>query len=110
MSTTGTVKTPLGFLDTWGGRFANTPDYTGPTSYVNGTGDLLSPEAFGFNNNILFTTGSITFDGLYEAVPQSGGLGYCKWYVRWYVISTGLEVGNGVDLSGSTCKLLAIGV
>ena len=105
----GTTQKILGQVDTFGGHFWSPINYLGPSSYVQG-GDTIDPRAFGFNNSIFTLTGSIDGTGTYQAVPLlfSGGVNPV-WRIMWLVIATGLQVANGVNLSGITVGLSAIG-
>lgn len=105
----GTTKPILGQVDTFGGHFWSPLGYSGPASYVQG-GDTISPASFGFNNSIFSLTGSIDGTDTYEAVPLALSVGPNPvWRVVWRVMATGLEVANGVNLSGITVMLNAIG-
>lgn len=105
----GSVKQGYSFLDTFGGRFFNTVDYSGPAGYVINVGDVLSPQAFGFNNTIQFVWASGTQSGLYYAVPFPVNNGVTQWHLRWFIVGTGVEVANGLPLTGQTLKLTAVG-
>ena len=96
--------------DTWGGKFYGSADYTGVNPYVAGTGEKLSPQAFGCPERILFAIGGGSNDGGYYVECYPSGTGYCDWYARWYVATTGAEVGNGTDLSAKTVKLMVVGI
>jgi hypothetical protein len=110
MALVGSARQTQGFADVFGGRFFNTIDYTGVSSYLHGTGELIDPHFFGFNNTIeTFMEISISQDGLYYAQAQPVNNGVTKWYLRWFQISTGLEVANATNLSSSTLKISAIG-
>jgi hypothetical protein len=105
----GSVTRILGAVDTFGGHFWSPVGYSGPASYVQG-GDTIDPKAFGFNNSIFTLVGSIDGTDTYEAVPLCVSSGVNPvWRVFWRVIATGLEVANGVNLSGVTVGLSAIG-
>jgi hypothetical protein len=110
MAGPGKVQAVSGQNDTFGGKFFTVADYTGVASYVNGTGELLSPTAFGCPNTILSVIGeSIAISGDYYVVCQPKGTGLCQWYARWFVVATGVEVANAVNLSAKTVKLSVIG-
>ena len=103
------TQTP-GLLDTWGGKTMDTVDWVGPASYVNGTGELIAPTAFGCFSNLLYADGSLSQSGNFQAVCQPVNSGYTQWRLRWFVVSTGLEVANGVNLAAETAKLFGFGV
>jgi hypothetical protein len=109
MAGPGTVKSSYSFLDTFGGRFFNTVDYSGVAAYVNGTGELLSPNAFGFKNTIQFVWASGTQSGLYYGICFPVNNGVTNWYIRWFVVGTGVEIASGTPLNGQTLKLTAVG-
>lgn len=111
----GAGNTVFGFADVFGGHQFNTIDYSGPTAYNNTgnqatSGDTLSHRMFGFENTIECII-CVTIDqtGTYEVIQQPKNNGVTGWYLRWFVVSTGVEVANGVNLSAFTVKLAAIG-
>ena len=112
MAVVGTVNFNKAYnaQDNWGGKFYGSPDYTGVASYVAGTGEKLSPQAFGCPERILFAIASGSEDGGYYGICYPSGTGYCDWYVRWYVATTGAEVANATDLSAKTIKIMAVGI
>lgn len=104
-----------GQADIFGGRQFNCIDYKGPTSYNNTgvgatSGDSLSHRMFGFENTIQAII-CVTIDqtGTYEAIQQPDRTGVTGWHLRWFVVSTGAEVANGVNLSAVIVKIAAIG-
>jgi hypothetical protein len=106
----GTAKQVNGFADVFGGKNFNTVDYSGPTSYVNGTGDKLDPKAFGAFNDIIAIIGtSIDQSGTYYVVGQPVNNGVTAWYLRWFTVGTGAEVTNATNLSTKTVKLAIVG-
>lgn len=113
----GTVKKDnSGQRDVFGGKQFGSPDYAGPTSYNNtGTGstsgDSISPSQLGFFNIILtpLTSGTLDQSGTYFIRWQPQQNGDTPWKIRWFVVSTGAEVANGVNLSTFTVKLAALG-
>ena len=105
-----TSQTP-GIVDTWGGKCVDVIDWTGPTSYVNGTGEVIPSTAFGCFNNLLFVQPSMSVSGNYLADVQPSAVGaYTKWNIRFFLVSTALEVTNGTNLSAETFKLWGFGV
>lgn len=114
----GTVKaTQQGQRDVFGGKQYDTIDYAGPTSYTNtGTettsGDgPIPPSFFGFFNTIVTPWGSGNMDqsGTYFVRWRSVQNGLTPWRLHWFVVATGAEVANGVNLSGFIVKISAIG-
>jgi len=110
----GAASTVFGFADVFGGHMFNTIDYSGPTAYNNtGTpatsGDTMSHRFFGFENTIeSFTGESLDQSGTYYVIAQPLNDGVTSWKLRWFT-TAGVEVANGVNLSGFTVKLSAIG-
>jgi hypothetical protein len=97
-------------------------NYTGPSSYANGTsgGDEVDCQGVtgaqskvrGINSIItgISVSGLYTIEAWPSATsPTNAGPGPLTWYLRWMVISTGLEVGNGVNLSGEKSIIAVIG-
>ena len=99
-----------GLLDTFGGKNADWIDWQGPTSYVNGTGELMTPSAFGSYNELLWANASGSQSGNYYGVCFPVNSGYTQWYLRWFVVATGVEVANAVNLSAEKLKAFGIGV
>lgn len=98
----------------------NMVDHYGPTSYTTGGEVWPQQSVYGGPNsvglsNLQWVNGGTTEDGLYRIVPIFGGTagnpaptkGSIK--LKWYVISTGLEVAAAVNLSASVIRLLAVG-
>jgi hypothetical protein len=113
----GTVKKEQGGQrDVFGGKQFSVIDYAGPTSYANSgvgatSGDQITPSMFGFFNTILCPIISDGFDqsGTYEMIWQPVQSGLTPWRVRWFVVATGVEVANGVNLSAYVVKMAALG-
>jgi hypothetical protein len=110
----GTTKQIAGFQDVFGGKNFNTVDYSGPTSYFGGAGsaggDKLDPKAFGAFNDIIAVIGTSSDQtGTYFVHPRPVNNGVTQWYLRWFVVSTGVEAANGTNLSGFTLKISIIG-
>ena len=110
----GSAAQPNGWGDTWGGQFVSPIDYTAKAaSYVGGTGGgegPLDPKAFGCPNGLRFVIGGGSEDFTLIAVPFCTGTGYGKWYLRYYVSTTGAELANGQSVAGIKFKIFAIGV
>jgi hypothetical protein len=104
----GKSKPILGLQQTFGGMFWSPLDISGSSSYVAG-GDVVSPQSFGFNSYIHELVGGVSQSGNYQAVPRALNSGFTQWQLMWFVVSTGLQVGAGVNLSGETVRLAAIG-
>ena len=54
-------------------------------------------------------TGGVSQSGNYRAEPRALNSGFTQWQLVWFVMSTGLQVGAAVNLSGETVRLAAIG-
>ena len=106
-----TATQTQGLVDTWGGKFTDIIDWTGPKSYTNGTGELIPPSALGCPNNLLFADSCVSVSGTYRGVcrPYAAG-GYTKWYLQIVVMATGAEVTNATDLSAEKFKVWGFGV
>jgi hypothetical protein len=111
MALTGTVALNGAFnaQDTFGGKFYMTADYTGVNPYVPTVGEKLDPKAFGGSERILAAWGSGSEDGGFFVICYPSGPGYCDWYARWYISTTGAEA-TAVDLSAKTVKLTVISI
>ncbi len=98
-----------GLLDTWGGKFTDFIDWTGPVLYATG-GETINATDFGCPNNLLFAVGSASVSGTYFTVarPVAAG-GYTTWKLMWYVSATGAEAG-AIDLSAEKAKVFGVGV
>lgn len=77
---------------------------TGPASYVTG-GDSVTLENNRRFIDVLFG-GNLTLSGTYfvRSIP-SAAQERATWKVKWFVTSTGAEVGAGTNLSGETIVL-----
>lgn len=80
----------------------------GPTSYSQTTGDaVVGPTGEYFD----YFAPTMTVSKTYEVrfFPSAQNTTRASWTAKWYVISTGLEVANGVNLSAELIQTLAIG-
>lgn len=99
-----------GYPQSNGGKIQSQIALPGPTSYTT-AGFTVQAQQFAMKG-IEFVNGCISTDGLFEAsavapsktVPKSS----IKIFV--WVTATGVQVGNGVDLSGSTFVFQAQGI
>jgi hypothetical protein len=88
-------------------------DIAGPASYTGGQGNgqIISANAFGLLYIRAVTSApdvDSTETWFVRVVPVGKGA-QPTFRVRWYVISTGAEVGNGVNLSGGKVRYLVVG-
>lgn len=120
------MRTLFGFPTSWGNKRASVFPHAGPSSYHQvslgspsgspvANGDTLEAVQAGFKQ-FDFVMGGITDDGLYEVkcIPlgdSSDPNAACQttYCLMWFVVATGLEVADLVNLSGSTVRLLAVG-
>lgn len=124
------LKKYAGGRDVWGGRGVFFAQYQGPASYVNSATYATSGEIIdsvgaltelGAANTPLrgieAIPHTVTVSGTYlirfspNAVGAAGTpLGPPKrWFAHWYVISTGAEVANAVDLHTEVALVMIIG-
>ena len=104
----GATHPILGVQQTFGGMYWSPLDVSGSASYVQG-GDAISPQSFGFNSYIWSLAGGVSQSGNYRAEPRALNNGFTQWQLVWFVVSSGLQVGAAVNLSGETERLAAIG-
>lgn len=80
---------------------------TGPTSYANPAGDVVSGPPNTYFDFIAF---AMSVSKTYEVkfFPSTTNTSRATWTAKWYVIATGAEVGNGVNLSAESIQTLAI--
>lgn len=104
-----TIDKSIGsYHDSSNARIRKIAGYTGPNPYNTG-GDLIKPGDLGMSRIelILFSNALSGTTPLYPAWnpdPTTGG-----GKVKWIVASTGVEVAQGVDLSGYFTRFEAIG-
>lgn len=79
----------------------------GPASYSQTTGDVVS---FAINEYIDFIAEALTISKTYTVsfIPAVTG-NRQVWTARWFVNSTGAEVGNGVSLVGESIQTVIFG-
>lgn len=85
-------------------------DFIGPASYVNGTGIQVNAIDFLFNRQIEYMHISNSQDLVHQAkviYDKSGP--QASFYIKFFVIATGAEVANAVDLSTKTFRIEAWG-
>lgn len=94
-----------------GGRFTrpNIGNVTGPTSYLNGTGQTIFAKSFGLRS-FSWIGCSMSVSGTYfvrfdpvSATPNASAA------LRWFVTATGAEVANTTNLSAETVIVRTIG-
>lgn len=80
---------------------------SGPTSYSQTTGDPVTALP---NTYFDYIAPTMTVSKTYEVrfFPSATNTSRATWTAKWYVISTGAEVGNGVNLSAESIQTLAI--
>ncbi len=72
---------------------------TGPSSYSQSTGDPLSAFQYGGQFDSVFPTPQDP-TGTYYAQPRPSAVGAkATWSLHWFVVATGAEVANAVNLS-----------
>lgn len=116
------MSRPLpGFPDSFGSHRASVFPVTGPASYAQYTapttgGQNVQVSGPGGVKDVEFALGAVSTNGLYRAevvqvesstlngVPVANS----QIVLKWYVVSTGAQVANAVDLSGVTVNLLVI--
>lgn len=101
----------MAVTNTKGGRFTrqNAATVTGPTSYANGTGQLIYNTGYGLRG-FTFVGTSMSVSGTYfvrwqpkTATPNAQGI------LRWFVTATGLEVANTTNLSAEKVNIFVFG-
>ena len=108
----GTGGGPL-YPDFIGRRATFVGNGTGPTSYVLGTGDLVTLNLPNYYIDALLG-GVTSISGKYVVYPNPAGTGARQqWYLRWfYVLASAGTVGNEVtsttNLSGESVQLGAL--
>lgn len=82
---------------------------TGPTSYSQTTGDVVSAVGYETYFDEVFNTPQDP-TGTYkaEARPSAVG-GRATWSLHWIVVATGAEVANAVNLSTYSLQVSAFG-
>jgi hypothetical protein len=112
-----------GGRDVWGGHGVMFANYTGPASYVNSATFSTSGEIIDSIGGLSELGAANTFMRSIDAIPDVNSVsgtyriafvptaaGPCKrWNAHWYVISTGAEVANGVDLHTEKAIVMIIG-
>lgn len=80
---------------------------TGPAAYANPAGDALSGP---FSEYLDYVAPAMSVSKTYEVnmVPNTVGTTRAAWVAKWYVVSTGAEVANGVNLSAESVQFMAL--
>lgn len=103
-----TDKILPGYEESVGAKLFAIVDHYGPSSYVNGTGEVY-PASNLQRGGFDAVEGSVSFSGTYEALVFYGstniGNGVPSVTLRWYVVSTGAEVANATNLSAEAVRL-----
>jgi len=94
--------------DTLGIRFLHTIDHDGPSSYTTG-GETIQATVFGMKE-VVGIDCSGSDNSAHSTVPVFVKKGNTTSFkLMWIVVATGLEVANGINLSGRFVKLTAMG-
>lgn len=82
---------------------------TGPSSYNQTTGDPVTVASPGVYLDAV--NQAMTVSKTYEVrfYPSATNTTRASWVAKWYVISTGAEVTNAVDLSAEKIQFSAMG-
>lgn len=96
-----------GYPDRIGKRFAFVGYGSGPASYVTG-GDTVTLGAFQNYIDWMGDATSISDTYFLRAIPSAVGP-RATWEMKWFVISTGNEVANGVNLSAEQVQVGGFG-
>ena len=100
-------KFPNGYPANAGGKVIGPYLLPGVPSYSQATPPTLKIASL---RSIDFVGDSVSVSGTYLTRCQPSALGTPNsWIIRWYVVSTGLQVANAVDLSAETVQLLVLG-
>lgn len=111
-----------GYPDSFGAKKVSIFPINGPSSYAQYTApttggqDVIVTGPSGLKM-VDFVQGAVTTDGLhraevvqYESATVNGvPLAFAKIVLKWYVVATGAEVANAVNLSSKVVYLLAFG-
>jgi len=111
-----------GYPDAWGNKRVSVFPVTGPASYAQYTApttggqDVRVMPAAGVKS-VDFAVGAVSTDGVHRAeVVQIEAASYngltmprMQLVLKWYVVSTGAEVGAGVNLSTKTVYVWVVG-
>lgn len=102
-----TIDRTIGaFFDSSAGRLRRIGRYVGPNPYVTGGDPLLPADVAMGRIELLDIAAALDATGanmrilVWNSVTQK---------VQWFVSTTGVEVANGVDLSGFAARFEAIG-
>ncbi len=117
------MNRPLdGYPDAWGAHKASVFPVTGPNPYATYTapstgGQVVQVSGPAGVKTVDFAVGGVSNSGLYRAevvqIESStlNGVALARTALRlkWYTLSSGAAVNNGVDLSAETVNILVIG-
>ena len=101
----------MSVTSTKGGRFTrqNRGVVVGPTSYANPGGQAIYSKSFGlrgFQHIACSMSVSGTYYGMWQ--PASTNPGNTD-HIHWFVTATGVEVGNGINLSAESLVVFVQG-
>src|ERR1700677_4545758 len=98
-----------GYLDRTGRRTHFCGYGTGPSSYSQTTGDALTIPGYETYIDDVFPTAQDP-TGTYYAQPRPSAVGArSTWSLHWFVVATGAEVANAVNLSTYSLQVSAFG-
>lgn len=94
-----------GYPDLIGRRQAMVGYGSGPASYSQTTGDVISiPGYERYIDSVLSISQDPTGTYIGQARPSAVGA-RATWSIHWYVVATGVEVANGVNLSAYNLQI-----
>jgi len=112
-----------GFPDAWGNKRVSVMRVTGPASYAQYTAPTTGGQDVPLQPNsgvkfADFAIGAVSDAGTHRAevvqIEPSlvGGLTVprTRLVLKWYLLSTGAEIGGGVNLSAQTVSIWVVGV
>ena len=103
------IRLYKGYPDRVGRRLVFAGSGIGPASYSQATGDVIQP--FAFQNYIdSIDSGIQSVSGTFVAYARPSAAGPRQtWSLHYFVVSTGAEVANAVNLSAETFVVSGFG-
>lgn len=97
-----------GYPDLIGKREAFVGFGSGPSSYLQSTGDPLVSPKFQFFFDAVFSAMSVSKTYYVRFYPSGTGARQ-TWIAKWYVVATGAETADAVNLSAEKVQIGGFG-
>lgn len=119
MALTAQQKAPVaGYAQNWGTKQVVVAEVAGPSSYLAG-GQSIAATDLGWGGFDFLMASMLSYSGTYfariqpnaiDAAPSAQKPALTSVQMLWYVVATGSQVADAVDLSTEIIRIMAISI